>query len=413
MNFGILSTFELLNLRLHFRWVPKWHQAFLDTAQGGFYERLDHKFKPILTGQRRLLTQCRQLAVYSHAVYTHPGIIDKATLADAFDHICTRYRDEKTGGWFFSVDDKLTPLDTTNDLYALSFVIFACAHYGRVGNDVWAHDVAVATAHFIDRHFRLENHPGFAEALDRDLNIIPKTRRQNPHMHLFEACLVAGALWDDAIFKTLADEMVDLFDRYFYRDGALVEFFNDDLTPHPEQGGRVEPGHYYEWVWLLKKYGSRHDRVCEDLLNWANAHGWDNQFGGIYDVLVPDGNVIEQSKRLWPFTEAIKANALMLDSGFDKVALKQRMLAMLAVFETRYMQERGFWTEWLSRDLMPQTDYMPGTSPYHVYFGITETCRILRGRGRSMSIGIGPAILYYRLRRSLSGLVRGLRSPCP
>jgi len=410
MNFGILSSFEILSLKLLYRWVPKWHQAFSDHAQGGFYERLDPKFKPILTGQRRLLTQCRQLAIYSHAATMRPGLIQKESLTELFDHICTKYRDEKTGGWFFSVDDKLNPHDKTNDLYTLSFVIFACAHYGRATGDVWAHDVAVQVIEFINQNFRTPGQPGLAEALDADLKPLPKIRRQNPHMHLLEACLFAGETWGDPVFKAIADEMVDLFDRYFYRDGALVEFFNDDLTPHTEQGNRIEPGHYFEWIWLLKKHGSNHDRACEDMLRWANTHGWDSAHGGIYDVLAPDGAVIVDTKRIWAFTEAMKANALMLDCGFDRDALKDRMRAVIAVFESRYMQERGFWTEWLSRDLMPQTDFMPGTTVYHVYFGIIETCRILRGRGRSMSIGIVPISVYYKARRLLSGSVKKFKS---
>jgi mannose-6-phosphate isomerase len=73
------------------------------------------------------------------------------------------------------------------------------------------------------------------------------------------------------------------------------------------------------------------------------------------------------------------------------------------------MEERGFWTETLNRDLGPATDYMPGTTPYHVYFGITETRDTLAGRGASKSWAAGPVAAAYRARRTLSGWVKAVR----
>ena len=97
---------------------------------------------------------------------------------------------------------------------------------------------------------------------------------------------------------------------------------------------------------------------------------------------------------------------VMLDGAPDKDALKDRIAAMVAVFSKHYMQERGFWTEWLERDLTPVTDYMPATTPYHVYFGIVETRAVLSGRGKSKSLALGPLVFFYSLRRRLSAIVR-------
>lgn len=413
MNFGTHSTIEFLAMRLLNRWVPKWYGAFTDPRSGSFYERLGGDFKPLQTGTRRLLTQCRQLAIYSHASI-QPGVdIPGLDLLRHFNHILDHYLVPSTGGWRFSVDDDGRPLDNHYDLYALSFVIFSFSHYFRATGDARARDQALATLRFIDKHFRLPGLPGLAEELDTALNPLPKIRRQNPHMHLLEACLFAGETWpwDDGVFSTMAREMIGLFDTAFYNPAntMLGEFFTDDLQPHPDNGHHVEPGHYFEWIWLLKKFGAGHNGVCAALLGWANRYGWDDIHGGIYDVLDPSGAIIADTKRLWPFTEAIKANALMLDSAPDKDRIKSRIAAMVSVFRSRYMQERGFWVEWLSRDLKPRTDYMPGTTPYHVYFGIMETRRILNDRGSSMSLVAGPIALYYRARRNLSARVREMR----
>ncbi|MGZ9097106.1 MAG: AGE family epimerase/isomerase [Micavibrio sp.] len=417
MNFGTHSTVEYLAIRLLHRWVPKWYEAFSDQKIGGFYERLGHSFQPVLTGTRRLLTQCRQLSVYSHASLQKDGTAFNIDLKKSFDHIVKAYYIPATGAWRFSVDDQGNPNDETCDLYTLSFVIFSFSHYFRATGDARAKDMASATLHLIEKYFRLDDQPGFAEALDGSLKTLPNMRRQNPHMHLLEACLFAYDTWHDPAFLKTADEMVALFQRYFYNSdtNTVCEFFTDDLQPHPDKGDRVEPGHAFEWVWLLKRHAEikqdpkQYDDICSRLLNWGNRYGWDSAFGGIYDVLSPRGDVLVETKRLWPFTEGLKANALMLDSFPDKDPIKEQISRMVHIFRSKYMQERGFWVEWLSRDLKPQSDYMPGTTPYHVYFGIMETRRHLHARGYSVSLAAPLVIFIYKIRRALSGRARMIR----
>lgn len=414
MASGIHSTTRSLKNRLLLRWVPKWYGAF-SNPKGGFYERLGKGFQPVLTGQRRLVTQCRQLSIYSHACFMQNKYLYK-NLKEQFEFIVGRYFDPDTGLWHFSLDDSGHVKDRTCDLYALTFVIFSCSHYYRATRDERATETARQVMELIDGKFRLE--AGLAEALGADGTVLPQMRRQNPHMHLLEACLFAHEVWGDDIYETMADEMVDLFrTRFFDRDHtALVEFFTGDLTPHPEKGDQLEPGHYFEWVWLLKKHAALkedpalHAATCAALLEWANAYGWDQTYGGIYDTVSPDGSVLADTKRIWPFCEALKANALMLDTAPDRQAIKDRTRAMVDVFEEQYMQERGFWTEWLSRDLKPAADYMPGTTPYHVYFGIMETWHVIEGRGESVSMIAALEEKLYGWRRSVSDRMKAIRS---
>lgn len=415
MTFGINSTVRSLQTRLLLRWVPKWYGAFSD-PQGGFYERLGKGFKPVFTGQRRLVTQCRQLSIYSHASLLKNKQLYK-NLEAKFEYICGRYHDPETGLWHFALEDSGAVADRTCDLYALSFVIFACSHYSAATGDARAANTAREVLDLVDKRFRLQGLPGLAEALDVRGRPLPQVRRQNPHMHLLEACLFAYETWNDPAYAAMADEMVALFYGYFYKAGkqGLCEFFTDDLRPHPERGERLEPGHYFEWIWLLKRHGamtgedSRHDAVASELLDWANRYGWDAEYGGIYDIVAQNGHVLAATKRIWPFCEALKANALMLDSAPDRQALKDRMSSMVSVFNRKYMLERGFWTEWLNRDLTPAADYMPGTTPYHVYFGIAETMDILNRRGQTFSYRALAFEIVYGLRRALSSVVRRVR----
>ncbi|PJB71572.1 MAG: N-acylglucosamine 2-epimerase [Alphaproteobacteria bacterium CG_4_9_14_3_um_filter_47_13] len=417
MAHGTHTTIETLSHRLLQRWVPKWYEAFSVPGTGGFYERLGHSFKPVLTGQRRLVTQCRQLSVYSHALVQGTQR-DFPGLADHFEFIVRTYNIAETGGWIFSCDDDGHPLDTDYDLYTLSFAIFAMAHYFQASGDERARVYARKTLDFIDSRFRMAGLSGFVERLDNTLKKRDQPRRHESHMHLLEACLFAVQIFHDLSYMKMADEIVDLFRNYFYdaENNLLSEYFTDDLKPMAKDGKIItEPGHYCEWIWLLKKHAgtsgnnTRYDDLCKPMLEWASTKGWDPKYGGIYDELELSGAIICDTKRLWPLSEALKANALMLDSGVNKKAVKNRIKKMVTVFRDHYMEERGFWTEWLGCDLSRHTDYMPGTSPYHVYFGIMETRDVLNKRGKTCSLVSRPQIAFYRFRRSLSNIIRDIR----
>lgn len=417
MNKGTHSTINYLANTLLRRRVPKWYEAFYDPATGGFFERLGHSFKPIYTGERRLLIQCRLLAMFSHACRQKEAGSFNPDLQRHFSHIVDHYYNAVTGGWYFSVDDKGEPLNATNDLYALSFVVFSFSHYFRASRDENAQMLARGTLDFIRSAFRMSGKPGYAEALGGNLEMLQRTRRQNPHMHLLEACLFAADTWDDPEYLRTANEMAGLFYEYFFDQEScfLGEYYADDLSRHMKHGHIAEPGHYFEWVWLLKKHAAAlgepglHENACKSLLEFANRYGWDEDYGGIYDEFDAGGGILKTSKRLWPFTEAMKANALMLDSGVDKDFIKERISRMVGLFGAHYMDGRGFWIEWLELDLQPVTDYMPGSTLYHVYFGTMETREILNARGPGKSLYIGPAITIYSLRRKASQIMRRIR----
>jgi len=401
-----------LKTRLTLRWVPKWHEAFSD-PNGGFYERLGKGFKPVSTGQRRLVTQCRQLSIYSHYAYTSNKNFSKS-LQDKIEFILNRYHDPVSKLWHFSLDDTGNVKDKTCDLYALSFVVFSFAHYFKATGDDRAKTAAHDVLSLIDERFRLPDAPGFAEALDESGVPHQIARRQNPHMHLLEACLFAKEIFGEAAYEQMADEMIALFQNYFFKD-SLVEFFTHDLRPDPAKGDHLEPGHYFEWVWLLKKHAALkgdptlHDPLCQKLLDWANRNGWDGMYGGIYDTVASGGRVIADTKRIWPFCEGLKANALMINTATDRQEIKDRMTDMVGVFKDKYISERGFWVEWLNRDLSPAADYMPGTTPYHVYFGVMETWDVIASRGESVSLVAALEEKIYGLRRAASNAVKYIR----
>ncbi len=352
--------------------VPKWFDFFSDETLGGFHERLDTHFKPIPMGYKRLLTQCRQLYIYVYADAGSNRFLPRLT--EKYDFIRDHYYNPATKGWAFNVREDGAPQDTHLDLYAQAFLILAFSQYAKATGNAEVANFAHDTAHLIDRHFRIADQPGFYEALNADLAPILKLRRQNPHMHLFEACLFAFDVSQEEIYAKLAHEIYALFKNHFFdtATGTLGEFFEDDLTPHKTEGGKVEAGHHFEWVWLLDYYRrlfpSFKDEAftyMEELYDWGCSHGYDTQYGGIFDEQNRDGTISKDTKRVWPLCEAIKAHRAMRPYQ-EKRALKL-LEETKKVFKKRYLRKDTGWVESWNRDFSEKTaDYLPGTSVYHL-----------------------------------------------
>ena len=173
-------------------------------------------------------------------------------LEKKYEFIRDRYYNPLNKGWSFYIGENGKEDDTHLDLYAHSFLILAFSQYAKAANNPEALILASKTALLIDTKFRHAKHPGFYEGLNADLSPVDKLRRQNPHMHLLEACLFAYDATREDIYAKLAHEIYDLFKNYFFDEatGTLTEFFTDDLRPHETEGDKIEAGHHFEWVWL-------------------------------------------------------------------------------------------------------------------------------------------------------------------
>lgn len=359
-------------------WIPNWLNLFSDNEKGGFHERLDFEGKSI-DAPRRLLTQCRQIVVYSYALKNDDKYQSK--ILDGFDYIKEHYFQEKTGGSFFSLNIQTNEIiEDKYDLYAHAFIILACASYLNVEDDTEVEAFAKTTLNFVKDSFRNKQFGGFEEALDKELKPVPSIRRQNPHMHLFEACVHMYEAAGDQDYLDVADEILELFFEKFFdaETKTLGEFFEEDLTPHKKEGHIIEAGHHAEWVWLLKKYEEvsnssdpRINQTINDLFDFVMSHGIDQELGGVFNTQDRQGQVIDSNKRIWVLLETIRACAVMKAS--------EPMNNALNTLISHYIDtETGLWNEILSKDLKPVTDYRPGTTPYHVYPVLKDSLKYLQ-----------------------------------
>lgn len=386
---NLLLKFNVAYSNLTDKWLPLWLDKFIDHNAGGFFERLDSDCRALDMGYRRLLTQCRQMYVFSHAyrLTTNKDFLIAAQKGYAL--INDAFRAVNGDGFHFSITADGSIHDITYDLYGHAFVLFSLAHYYEASKDITAIALAKRTLEFINSHFKVAAQNGYHEALAYNLDPIIKVRRQNPHMHLFEGCLAMYSITQDKDYLSTADDILNLFQQHFFDENTatLGEFFDENLSSHASFGHIIEPGHHFEWVWLLYKRLSITASLVESekiklimnkLFYWARHNGIDSSYGGIYNEVDRNGVLLNANKRIWILTEAIKAYSVMLlyDTNMYET-LNKELSNLFDIFTTHYMNHDGTWIEICNRDLSPQTDYLPGSTTYHIFSGIVEAYSLL------------------------------------
>ena len=359
---------------------PLWLAHGVDWKRRAFYEHLDGVTLQCGASFRRLRVVARQTYVFSKAArYGVPEAAQAVALGLDFLRGPARLPD---GGyaWRFDLDNR--PIDDTCDLYDHAFVLLAfAAAAGVVGADD-VHPDARALLDYIAARFA-HPHGGYRESVqDRAAG----QRRQNPHMHLFEALLAATGAFGDERFFACARDLASLFAGRFFqaREGALPEYFDEVLAPVRDAGRFVtEPGHHYEWIWLIAWYqaaaaaiGATADPDLSGaalaLLKFAEQHGISAANGLVVNGLWSDGAVADAAFRLWPATERLKALARLSSDGIP---------AALAAL-TRHLAgvRPGLWIERMDASGEALAEPAPATSLYHLTAAFTDDAVVKPGR---------------------------------
>jgi mannose/cellobiose epimerase-like protein (N-acyl-D-glucosamine 2-epimerase family) len=350
--------------------LPIWRTHGWDQKNGGFHERLHPDLTPYDLGYKRLVVQCRQIYVYSHAcLMGHRGDNERAA-REGYAFLMNHFRDKLNGGWFFTVTPEGQKLDGHKDFYGHAFVLFALGYYHRATGDVTALTAAEDTLAVMKARLHDPNNGGLFVAADEGWAIRPGLRLQNPHMHMLEGLMSLDEAAPAALWRDEAAEIVRMFRTRFFNGTTLGEYFAGDWSPDAERGHLVEPGHHFEWSWLLGRYARAYQAkeaqaTADALFDFARAHGIDPQHGGIYDEVDRAGRVVTDRKRIWPLTECLKAFA-------QRPHLKVELETHLRFLMDRYLLPDGRWNEHLDRELNVVNSAMPGSTSYHLFLGIVE-----------------------------------------
>jgi mannose/cellobiose epimerase-like protein (N-acyl-D-glucosamine 2-epimerase family) len=371
---------QALEAHLRDELLPWWRDHGVDRIHGGFHETLGPDGAPGPEGERRLRSLTR--LIYAFGVGVTLAVPGARELAEgAFAHLLRAHRDPDHGGFFRTTDLRGAPLDRSKDTYDHAFAVLALVHHHAACGDRGALELAAETASLVGTRLGDDTYGGYFEGGAADWTPTRAgPRRQNPHMHWVEALLGLHAETGDARWLGEADRLVALCAERFVdpRTGTLGETFGRDWGPATSgDHDVVEPGHHYEWVWLLARHreaGGQHTspELAERLFGFAESFGV-REHGDVVDAVARDGTVVESTRRLWPQTERVKALAV-------RGVLPELEAALERCFAA-YLAPRGGWHERLAADGSVADARQRATSVYHVVLAWTEAAHVLRSRG--------------------------------
>ncbi len=357
--------------------LPLWCSTGYGSPGAGFAEQLDPDGRPVFTDRRSTLIQARQVYVYAHAAVLGWGRGLPAAREALGFLLRHAWRDE--GGWARSLRHDGEVLDPNLDLYDNAFMLLALAWIARATDDAtpiaWAH----RTLDAIEGQLRAGNTPGFLNsAPDR-----PGPRLQNPHMHLLEAALALHDASGAARFADLARSLVRLFTERLFdpATGTLAEFYGPawQRLPEPYPGRQIWPGHQFEWAWLLHQAWSRTGldarEQAEALVTFAERHGVEPESGLVRYAVSEEGVPIDPSLRLWPQTEALKAELALVEHAGRSPARAARLVrTLLALHLAR--TPPGSWTERYDAERRLVAGSIPAEMLYHLFVAYAELMRV-------------------------------------
>lgn len=369
----------------HLRWLlddvlPYWAEAARD-ERGGFVSELDETGAPVGEDVKLCLVQARTLFVYARAfVETADARFERAA-RHAHDALVGRFR-HPDGGWMLSTSPDGHPVDLTRDFYDQAFVLFGLSWWWRATGDAEAPRLIAETADFLDRVLA---HPagGWRET---DRGALP--RRQNPHMHLLEACQAIHEATGDAAWAARAETVIGLFRERFFdaESGSLREYLADDLAPLPSpEGTSREPGHHMEWVWLLlqqRRLGGDDGLLAfqERLFAHTERHAFDAH-GLVIEEVGAEGEIRRPTLLLWPQTELVKA--LTARAEFCGGSLARAEAAMVAMRRLFFPGDRPLWANRLAADGSPLARTSPTRVLYHLAMAIFHHAEVVERLGRT------------------------------
>ena len=379
-----------------------WAARIVD-PRGGFFEGLHASGEVAASGRRSVLNQARLTYVFSHAhlLGKAPAMLEAA--AHGFEHLQS-WQGNADGGWPRARSSEGECIDAACDAYDHAFVIFAAAWHYSATQNADAIRMADAAFDFMRSHLADGRGGGFFEEYP-DTAKLP--RRQNPHMHLLEATLAMFFATQEAKWLTRSRALVDLFEKHFFdrASGSLGEFFKADWSPAGAPAGELrEPGHQFEWVWLLAQYqrasgDQRAQTMADRLFKFGNTFGRDLKEplqGMAFDALDRSGCVTAETKLFWPQSEFIKACVARVDAG--RSAAMEDIDTHLGRLRAHYFRPDGAnWCNQLARSGEPLADVTPARVLYHLFLAVAEVVRLkerieaadpTRGNGRLRAVDV-------------------------
>jgi mannose/cellobiose epimerase-like protein (N-acyl-D-glucosamine 2-epimerase family) len=382
--------------------LPLWDRYGVDRDSGGYFESLSFESKTQefeVSGKiRRGRVVARQIFVFD--VGRRLGW--QSTRSDPVRHGCEYLfsRMHRHDGLFHtSLNSETGQPHSSFSLYECAFYLFALAHAKPTLSESFpVEDAAIRCLRKL-RDTWGKSIGGFEES---DPPSVPL--KSNPHMHMLEAALAWIAATNDSDPKPwveLAREIVSLCTTHFIdpHTGAIREHFDANWRPMQDETGRIlEPGHQFEWAWLLMRWAesgyckAEHRQpylaAARRLVDIGERWGVDAVRGVAVNELWDDMTVRDSAAKLWPQTERVKAWCTLLEHAQTmqdvEAACQKVAMAIRGMWRYFLAQPAGLWQEVLWENGDFTSEPCKASSFYHVVCAIEALQRTLSVCGNAI-----------------------------
>jgi len=370
--------------------LPLWNDRGIDRHAGGFHEAIDMEGM-IPDCPRRARVQGRQSFVFALAgKLGWNGPWDSAA-EDGLKYLDRCYRSD-SGLYHTRVLADGTVFDSSVMTYDQAFILLAAAQLYEMRPN--REDLKFFARLLMRQICLLRRCPegGFWEAG-------AKKYLSNPQMHLLEAALFWAPLDQDPIWMEVASEIVSLaLDRFIdpKRNALFEEFEENWVVSKDVKTLSVEPGHQFEWAWLLEKWAVLTDRNdahnAAETLFVAGRLGVDAVRNVAIDEVDHEFKPRRNTARLWPQTERLKAAVILYEGAEgDAVSKYETEIVSAAQSLWRYLEVplKGLWRDKMLPDGSFVDEAAPASSFYHIIMGIDALASAIKsGSKRHRIIGI-------------------------
>jgi mannose-6-phosphate isomerase len=343
--------------------LPTWWRHGADDVAGGYFDRVSWALTPTVQ-PKRLRVQARQVFVYAAA-----GLMGWS------------------GPWGAAVDHGLNWIDAQHLRPDGLYRAFSPHPEPAVDEGAHLYDQAFA---LLALSLAVRSAPSRAETLGPKAQCLAHRIREvfahsqggfrayeagsafqaDPIMHLFEASLAWLDVDPSPVWQSLAAEIATHFlDRMLDRNRPQIrEEFEADWSPKAGPGGQViEPGHQFEWAWLLGRWatptGDARARMAAEGLYRTGLTGVDAATGYVLDELTDEGAPTGPMARLWPQAERLRAVLMFETEPEARRAAVHRAATALEAYFTK--DPPGLWRD--SRpDLHIPEEAALASSFYHI-----------------------------------------------
>jgi mannose-6-phosphate isomerase len=342
---------------------PLWSCRGIDVRNGGFVEALSAQGTP-LSSPRRLRVQPRQIYSFAQAPALGWRGESVAIVRNGLQYLDHHYR-RSDGLYRRLIDAEGIVLDKGALLYDNAFVLLGLASAALALESVSRMERrALELRDLIELHWHLES-GGFLSG-----DGMPNLIESNPHMHLLEACLTWAEIGNDSGWREWSGQIAELATTHLVSTGgAIAEKFDQSWNPAPALAGRIiEPGHQFEWAWLLMRCGGRNAAANRAIALRLIAFGesWGIRDGTAINAILDDGSPYDAKARLWPQTERLKAALLALELTGNTIHLSSAVQAAASILSYLDTEVAGLWRDERLADGSFALAPSPASNFYHL-----------------------------------------------